>query len=120
MFLKKAAFVAFAAVAMLAGTGCQQKAPAPAPSPDDVKAEFTVDMQQSLTAYFNTHGLKKEDIKPGFTVPWVASKEGAEDHGFLVATGETSPKGCPVWKVSSFEHYGKYSSRSDAKQAICP
>ncbi|MEZ0260461.1 MAG: hypothetical protein ACAH80_05590 [Alphaproteobacteria bacterium] len=120
MSFKKAALCAFAAVALLTGAGCEQKPASPPPSPDEVRAKYTADIQQTLTAYFNTHGLKASDIKPGFTVPWVASKAGAEDHGFLVATGETSAKGCPVWKVSSFEHYGKYSSRADVKQAICP
>lgn len=120
MLLKKAALVAFAAVALLAGAGCNRTPPGPPPTPDEVTTEFTADIQQALTAYFNTHSLKKEDIKPGFTVPWVAAQASAEDHGFLVATGETSAKGCPVWKVSSFEHYGKYSSRSDATQAFCP
>jgi hypothetical protein len=120
MLLRKAAFCAFAAVALLAGAGCDRTPPGPPPSPDEVRTEFTADIQQTLTAYFNTLGLKKEDIKRGFTVPWVASQDGSRHHGFVTATGETSAKGCPVWKVSSFEHYGDIHSRSDATQAFCP
>lgn len=117
MNFKSAALCAFAAVALL--TGCNQNADPP-PSPDEVKTSYSGDMQKTLTAYFNTHKLKKEDIQPGLTVPWVTSQEAYEYHGFMVATGETSPKGCPVWKVSQFDHEGDFTSRNNAKLAMCP
>jgi hypothetical protein len=118
MNFKSAALCAFAAVALLAG--CERKPEGPPPSPDEITTNYSQDMQTTLTAYFNTHKLKKEDIQPGFTVPWVSSKQSYEGHGFMVATGETSPKGCPVWKVSKFDHEGDFTSRYNATLAMCP
>ena len=63
MSFKKAALCAFAAVALLTGAGCEQKPASPPPSPDEVRAKYTADIQQTLTAYFNTHGLKASQLQ---------------------------------------------------------
>ena len=114
---------ALATAALTAGMGCARKVePPPQPvSVDDVQSDYKADMQSSLTAYFNTLKLTKGDIKPGLTLVW-QSKDNLRVDGTLTATGETSPNGCPVWKVVEHLHWHDDSgTRSTGRtMALCP
>ncbi|MGZ9096716.1 MAG: hypothetical protein ACXW30_00280 [Micavibrio sp.] len=113
------AAAAFATVASLGACGTEQ--PAQPVSVDDVRPKYSQDMQQSLTGYYETHGLDKS-IAPakGLTIAWVASTTGFEINGFMVATGEKSERGCPIFKNATLENVGKRGGRVNSTLAMCP
>lgn len=102
---------------------------------DDVQQENVIrqnylgDVQKSVSGYFNTMNIKKDQAKEGLTVPWVSMTQqkgwlGVSpppvSSGFAVATGKTGANGCPVFKVVAFSLGLGTTNRTDATLAICP
>jgi hypothetical protein len=128
MKLKKPVLAFLAAAALL--TGC-------APTPPEqvqqsIQTVYGADLQNTLTGYFNSHGMKAGDVKAGLTIPWVASAETMKAvndgrmistltrSGYMVATGAKSDKGCPEFKVVTIYDNGQYTNRSDTQLPVCP
>jgi hypothetical protein len=139
MKLKKPLLALFAATALMAG--CTPASPAAAQAKQEaqqselqrqVQNYYGQDMQNSLTGYFNSHGMKASDAKEGLTIPWVASAatlkklgvnslfDAGDRSGYMVATGKTDAKGCPVFDVTVLKDNGKYTSRDDVQMPVCP
>ncbi|TAL27927.1 MAG: hypothetical protein EPN97_15790 [Alphaproteobacteria bacterium] len=128
MKLKKSLLVLFAAAGLM--TGCAPTPPAQVQQ--SIQQTFGADLQNTLTGYFNSHGMKAGDVKEGLTIPWVASAETMQKindsrilstltrSGYMVATGEKSDAGCPVFKVTTIFDNGEYTSREDTKLPVCP
>lgn len=129
MKLKKPLLALFAATAILGATGCT---PTPAEVKQSAETTYAADLQNTLTGYFNSHGMKAQDVKEGLTIPWTASRatldklsEGqlikAEHRsGYMIATGKTSPDGCPVFDVQLIKENGKYTYRYETQIPVCP
>lgn len=79
-------------------------------------------VQSSVTAYFNSHGMKRDAVREGLVIPWTVTKpveyvgqdfwgntqtmewRGATDyvHGYAVALGR-SQGGCPLFKIKGVD-----------------
>lgn len=95
-------------------------------------------VQRSVSGFFNTLSLKKENTKAGLTILWTSSHsvpthqsggstqlQRAFDHGYAVATGKFSSQGCPEFEVTVFQkssgtHGDRIAKRGDVLRAICP
>ena len=109
--------IAFLAAGSILASGCAPQPPQPV---DEVTTTYKQDMQDALSGYFTAHGLKKENAVKVLTIPWVAAKKGSEHSGHLVATGEVSPKGCPVFNVAEQWNGFTTAVRTDYQMALCP
>ena len=96
---------------------------------ETIQTRYLPDAQKAISAYFNTLGLKPEQIKEGLTIPWVSmtprkgwfNREFVHTaNGFAVATGKTASNGCPEFQIVAFNNNTRETYRSDAKFGICP
>ncbi|TAL27710.1 MAG: hypothetical protein EPN97_16580 [Alphaproteobacteria bacterium] len=97
-----------------------------------IQTNYLKDAHKAISGYFNTLGLKREQVKEGLTIPWVATTMRHTwingdfmpvTHGFALATDKTASNGCPVFKIIAFDSGfsgGKYTSRYEANFGICP
>ncbi|MEZ0261006.1 MAG: hypothetical protein ACAH80_08350 [Alphaproteobacteria bacterium] len=128
MKLKKPLLALFAATAILGATGC---APTPAEVKQSVETTYAADLQNTLTGYFNSHGMKAQDVKEGLTIPWNASQATldkirgdsiiypAHRSGYMVATGKLSDEGCPVFDVTVIKDT-RDTTRYETQVPVCP
>jgi hypothetical protein len=128
MKLKKPLLALFAATALLGAAGCTPK---PAEVKQNIEQTYANDLQNSLTGYFNSHGMKAENVKEGLTIPWNASRatldkikggsilDPVHRSGYMVATGKLSDEGCPVFDVTRIKDV-RDTVRYDTQLPVCP
>lgn len=128
MKLKKPLLALFAATALLGAAGC---APTPAEVQQSAETTYAADLQNTLTGYFNSHGMKAENVKEGLTIPWTASRATLDKiqggsvfttphrSGYMVATGKLSDEGCPVFDVTVIKD-NRDTQRYETQIPVCP
>ena len=93
-------------------------------------------VQASISGFFNTLNVKKEQTKQGLTIDWTSSTSQqlgpginvwvpAYDFGHAVATGKFNAQGCPEFDVSVMKRLGNQLHATPARKlsltrAICP
>jgi hypothetical protein len=128
MKLKKPLLALFAATALLGAAGCT---PTPAEVKQSAETTYAADLQNTLTGYFNSHGMKAQDVKEGLTIPWTASSatlatikgdsvfDPVHRSGYMVATGKLSDEGCPVFDVTVIKDV-RDTVRYETQIPVCP
>jgi hypothetical protein len=128
MKFKKPLLALFAATALLGAAGCT---PTPAEVKQTTETVYAADLQNTLTGYFNSHGMKAENVKEGLTIPWTASQATldkikgdsvfgiAHRSGYMVATGKLSDEGCPVFDVTVIKDT-RDTVRYETQIPVCP
>jgi hypothetical protein len=91
---------------------------------EDIPHAHKEEIQASLSAYFNFHGIDcRKEIPANLAIPWASNdKDKDETHqayGFLVATGKLSrERKWPVFNVIGY--YGLSQHRSETLMALMP
>ncbi len=115
------------------------------PSPEELAkvqqnlTYFYPAMQSAITAYFNSHGLQRDQAKSGLVIPWVVTQPityAGKDfwgkptvltdgkavdyvHGYAVAQGRTIG-GCPVFQMKGVDDRDIRWRQSPAERLVFP
>lgn len=121
--MNKRAAIASLGIALALAVYNKTLSPAEASQPIPIETshiEHKEEMVLSLTAYFNTHHLTAADIESGLTIHWISNDSNNEDHGYLVATGDTTQTGEVIFKSTIINDDASWKPRQENLIAFKP